>query len=307
MARDAGHVDVREATKSRSERKGWSFERPPDSGSEAERPGAASENAQGGPATWKTSEADVKGRATSSCGRRRLWNYGVALLLVAVATMLRWASGDVLSAAPTLVFYLAWVGAAAVGGLGPGLLATVASWLCIDFLFDSTPGQIGFSDPGSVDRLIVMLAGGLIISIVGEQMRRGRIRDRRQARRLADLAQSLAWEKETLQSVMNGAKNSHLVYLDRNFDFVRVNEAYARSCGYTPQEMIGKNHFALFPNAESEADFFPRARYGPARGGPRQAFRVSQPAGEGNHILGLDSHSRQERRRVCRGPCVLPV
>ena len=54
---------------------------------------------------------------------------------------------------------------------------------------------------------------------------------------------------------MNGAENMHLVYLDRNFNFVRVNEAYAKTCGYTPEKMIGKNHFALYPHEENESIF----------------------------------------------------
>ncbi len=70
-----------------------------------------------------------------------------------------------------------------------------------------------------------------------------------------DAEKVLQRERDLLQSVMNGAKNSHLVYLDRNFNFVRVNETYAATCGYRPEEMIGKNHFALYPNAENEAIF----------------------------------------------------
>ena len=69
---------------------------------------------------------------------------------------------------PFLVFYLAWVGAAVFGGLGPGLLATMASWLSIDFLFDPTLGHIGFADPTSIARLLVFLAGGLAISITSK-------------------------------------------------------------------------------------------------------------------------------------------
>jgi PAS domain S-box-containing protein len=67
--------------------------------------------------------------------------------------------------------------------------------------------------------------------------------------------EALVHERDMLQQVMNGAKNSHLVYLDRDFNFVRVNETYARTCGYKPEEMIGKNHFALYPHAENEAIF----------------------------------------------------
>ena len=67
----------------------------------------------------------------------------------------------------------------------------------------------------------------------------------------------LALEKERnlLQTLMDGTNNSHLVYLDRNFNFVRVNKAYAQTCGYTPEEMIGKNHFDLYPHKENETIF----------------------------------------------------
>jgi len=67
--------------------------------------------------------------------------------------------------------------------------------------------------------------------------------------------ETLQRERDLLQAVMNGARNVHLVYLDRKFNFVRVNEAYAATCGYRPEEMIGKNHFALYPDPENEAIF----------------------------------------------------
>ena len=66
---------------------------------------------------------------------------------------------------------------------------------------------------------------------------------------------SLERQRSLLQSMIDSAKNSHLVYLDRNFNFVCVNETYARRCGYTPDEMVGKNHFTLYPNEENEAIF----------------------------------------------------
>lgn len=67
--------------------------------------------------------------------------------------------------------------------------------------------------------------------------------------------QDLLRERNLLQTIMNGAGNAHLVYLDRDFNFVLVNETYAATCGYRPEEMIGKNHFALYPHPENEAIF----------------------------------------------------
>jgi PAS domain S-box-containing protein len=46
-----------------------------------------------------------------------------------------------------------------------------------------------------------------------------------------------------------------IAYLDRDFNFVRVNEAYARSSGHPVDFFPGKNHFDLYPHPENEAIF----------------------------------------------------
>jgi PAS domain S-box-containing protein len=70
-----------------------------------------------------------------------------------------------------------------------------------------------------------------------------------------DIRDTLQKENSILKEMLNETENMHLVYLDRDFNFVRVNEAYAKTCGYKPEEMIGKNHFALYPGEEVEAIF----------------------------------------------------
>jgi len=42
-----------------------------------------------------------------------------------------------------------------------------------------------------------------------------------------------------------------LAYMDRDFNFVRVNDAYARSAGHPIDYFSGKNHFDLYPNEEN--------------------------------------------------------
>jgi len=46
-----------------------------------------------------------------------------------------------------------------------------------------------------------------------------------------------------------------LVFLDRNFNFVRVNEAYAKACQRDISEFAGHNHFEFYPDEENEAIF----------------------------------------------------
>lgn len=61
----------------------------------------------------------------------------------------------------------------------------------------------------------------------------------------------------TLQQVEEAISSLHVMtaFLDCDFNFIRVNHAYAAATGKTPAEFVGKNHFALYPNAENEAIF----------------------------------------------------
>ena len=70
------------------------------------------------------------------------------------------------------------------------------------------------------------------------------------------LPQTAMWfqERDQLHAILD-ATDVMLVYLDPEFNFVIVNKAYAETCRMRPQEMIGKNHFALYPNPENEAIF----------------------------------------------------
>jgi PAS domain S-box-containing protein len=43
-----------------------------------------------------------------------------------------------------------------------------------------------------------------------------------------------------------------LVFLDKNFNFIRVNEAYARACQRDASEFPGRNHFELYPSDARE-------------------------------------------------------
>ena len=65
---------------------------------------------------------------------------------------------------------------------------------------------------------------------------------------------ALAREKDILQTIMENT-GAMLAYFDRDFNFIRVNSAYAKSAGYSAEDLIGKNHFALFPNEENEKIF----------------------------------------------------
>ncbi|ABN57946.1 MULTISPECIES: PAS domain-containing sensor histidine kinase [Methanoculleus] len=81
--------------------------------------------------------------------------------------------------------------------------------------------------------------------------------DAEQERLLAEnqsLAANLAAERDILRTVMEYT-DVHLAYLDPHFRFVRVNTAYTEGSGHAKEELLGRNHFDLFPNPENQAIF----------------------------------------------------
>ncbi len=46
-----------------------------------------------------------------------------------------------------------------------------------------------------------------------------------------------------------------IAYMDKDFNFIQVNQAYAKADGKKPGYFVGKNHFALYPNEENERIF----------------------------------------------------
>ncbi len=66
--------------------------------------------------------------------------------------------------------------------------------------------------------------------------------------------EALAEANELLEKMFSGIELM-VAYMDRDFNFIRVNRAYAESDGRSPEFFVGKNHFELHPNEDNEAIF----------------------------------------------------
>ncbi len=81
--------------------------------------------------------------------------------------------------------------------------------------------------------------------------KQGLEREAREHKRTAEL---LRESNEVLESIF---ANTHMLmaYMDRGFDFIRVNQAYALAAGKPVDFFPGRNHFELYPHEENEALF----------------------------------------------------
>lgn len=66
--------------------------------------------------------------------------------------------------------------------------------------------------------------------------------------------QDLSKTNELLEKIF-ATTHFAMVYLDRNFNYLRVNQTYANICGYDADYFPGKNHFELYPHRDSEGVF----------------------------------------------------
>lgn len=69
-----------------------------------------------------------------------------------------------------------------------------------------------------------------------------------------DVEEALRETNELLEAVFS-SMHLMIAYMDRDFNFIRVNRAYAEADERGPEFYIGKNHFDLFPNEENQEIF----------------------------------------------------
>jgi PAS domain S-box-containing protein len=66
--------------------------------------------------------------------------------------------------------------------------------------------------------------------------------------------EALVHSNELLEKAFNSI-DILIAYMDREFNFIQVNETYARSAGHPVGFFNGKNHFELYPHPENQAIF----------------------------------------------------
>ncbi len=165
--------------------------------------------------------------------------YIAAVALVALATLVRWQIPAVFAGTPYLAFYPVVVAAAAIGGLGPGLVATLLTALIVDMLFTEPYGQLSLGDPVQLARTLVFLASGSTMSVVAGMLRSARARERQQI-------------ENRLRLLVEAVREYAIVMLDPAGKVVSWNSGAQRIKGYTAEQIIGRN-FACFYLPEDAA------------------------------------------------------
>jgi two-component system sensor kinase FixL len=173
--------------------------------------------------------------------RQSLVLYGIAPIVVAIALAARVLLAPVLhDQEPYLFFVPAILVAAGIGGLGPGLLATVLSLALSCFFIADFPA---LTLPEIVNAVAFVVIG-LGMAWGGEQLQRNRLRA------AASTGSSVAREAH-LQSILDTVSDAMIV-IDERGVMQSFSAAAERLFGYRAADVLGKNVKLLMPSPYRE-------------------------------------------------------
>jgi PAS domain S-box-containing protein len=162
------------------------------------------------------------------------WARLAAAVALAIAAQL---AGTLLAppAPISMIVYAPFVVASAIaGGLGPGLVTTMLCCLEAAYFVMEPVGSLAVSNTKDFERLGGLLLTGAIASLFSERLKRS-------SRQLTEAHQKTT---AVLDSISDGFNA-----FDRDWRYTYVNAAGARLLGKTPEELLGKNLWELWPLA----------------------------------------------------------
>ena len=161
----------------------------------------------------------------------RLAAYGIALLMVALAVLVREAIGEYAGVQLFTTFYPAIIVAALVGGPWPGVFATVlsvmAAWYLIIPRFFARPGEHEL-----VEFVLFIFISGVDVAVIVL---------------LSKLVERLVAQQRNISLLLESAPNG-FVLVDGRGTIKLVNASAEKLFGYGRDELIGKNIEALVPD-----------------------------------------------------------
>ena len=168
-------------------------------------------------------------------------HYWTAIAAVLLLLMLRWGLHPWLQdRASFIIFVPAILLAAALGGLGPGLLATGLS-VALGVLLLLSTGRL--THPELLEAIVFAAVGGGI-SWFGEQLRRTRLRSHQSA-------QDLQAREAHLRSILDAVPDATVV-IDENGVIQSFSAAAERLFGYREAAVVGRNVSVLMPSPYRE-------------------------------------------------------
>ena len=211
------------------------------------------------PAKWLSPSDWLRaGRPTTG-----IQKYVLAVLLVGVATVLHRLLEPTFGSTQTyILYYPAVILATLIGGVRSGLLAAALGAFAVSYFFLEPESSLSIADPPDALALAIFSFNASLVILVAHFARRAiekandelELRVQERTIELQQAQEKVVVQSRVLESFFSSTINP-LVLLDRDFNFIRVNKAFARAFKREIEGFPGRNYFELYPNEEREAIF----------------------------------------------------
>jgi PAS domain S-box-containing protein len=179
----------------------------------------------------------AKRKARKGCVQR----YGVAIILVLLATVLRFPMQSLLGdTVPFLLYFPAVLGAAWFGGFGPGIAAGILGALAAHFLWMQSDGQVASLTAAESVQLVLFLAISAFMSWLIESFHRS----------IRGLSYAHGRIEQMLSSMTDG-----FAILDREWRYIYVNDRAAEMARRPRDQLLGRKLWDLFPDEVGGASY----------------------------------------------------
>jgi two-component system CheB/CheR fusion protein len=193
--------------------------------------------------------------------------YGVALLAVAVAILIRMALTPWIgSTFPLATMFTAVAFSVWYGGWGPALLTSIAGWFAAGYTFR---GGVGFYESFGFNEAVsaaVYLLSTVSVIVLGEAMRSAQRRLIEQSEQLssANLALENKVEAQSLLAAIVASSDDAIISKTLDGRITSWNRGAERLFGYSAHEAIGKSIHLIVPpeGRDEEARILDRLRHG---------------------------------------------
>src|SRR5919106_857837 len=174
-----------------------------------------------------------------------LLRYGVAVLAVGMAFLVKLLLDPlIVQDVPFLLVFGAIMVSAWYGGLGPGLLATVAAGLATDYFFLQPTSSFSEFSLETVPLLAFFLEGTLVC-LLTEALRAARVRAEGSKQEAERHRERLRRNEEHFRSLVEGMRDYAIFTLDPQGCVASWNAGAERLEGYNSEEIVGA-HFSVF-------------------------------------------------------------
>jgi PAS domain S-box-containing protein len=172
--------------------------------------------------------------------------YGFALAMIVVAVLARWLIGEYVGARiPFVTFYPAIVLATLIGGLWPGIFATVLSTFAAWFLFIPPYFTFALGERELVQVLLFVVVASINVIVVAM---------------LDALVSRLIVQQRNIQALLESSPNG-FVLVDEAGTIKLVNASAEKLFGYSRNELVGKDVEFLVPESHVGAHRKVRSSY----------------------------------------------